>query len=158
MVRTGPFFDMAHRVIETDRKRQATMNLIPDISPLDPVNALARVGENNLTIAWVQTSLAQRCASYRFALDHLVVSEPTALASQVDTLLKLLQQEIAANQLVPLAQFAPGADRRRGAAAAGRQITSPASTNYLSCGQWLDATLRAGERASRHRHKAGFRR
>jgi hypothetical protein len=106
VVRTGPFFDMAHRVIEADRKRQATMNLIPDISPLDQVNALARVGENNLTIAWVQTSLAQRCASYRFALDHLVVSEPTALASQVDISLKLLQQQIAANQLVPPPQFA----------------------------------------------------
>ena len=73
VVRIGPFFDMAHRVVELDRKRQASMDLLPDIAPADRVNALARVGENKLTIAWVQTSLAQRCAGYRFALDHLVV-------------------------------------------------------------------------------------
>jgi hypothetical protein len=101
-----PFFDMARRVIEADRKRQATMDVLPDISPLDRVNALARVGENNLTIAWVQAALAQRCASYRFALNHLVVSEPEALATQVDLSLKLLRQQIAANQLVPAPEFA----------------------------------------------------
>ena len=106
VVRIDPFFDMAHRVIEADRKRQATMDVLPDISPLDRANALARVGENNLTIAWVQASLAQRCASYRFALNHLVVSEPEALATQVDLSLKLLQQQIAANQLVPAPEFA----------------------------------------------------
>lgn len=106
VVRISPFFDLAHRVMEADRKRRATMDLLPDISPADRVNALARVGENNLTIAWVQTSLAQGCASYRFALNHLVVSEPEALATQVDLSLKLLQQQIAANQLVPGPQFA----------------------------------------------------
>jgi hypothetical protein len=52
VVRIGPFFYIAHRVIEADRKRQATMALIPDVSPPERFNALARVSENNLTIAW----------------------------------------------------------------------------------------------------------
>jgi hypothetical protein len=30
----GPFFDTAHRVIEAGRKRQATVHLFPDISPI----------------------------------------------------------------------------------------------------------------------------
>jgi hypothetical protein len=93
VVRIGPFFYIAHRVIEADRKRQATMALIPDVSPPERFNALARVSENNLTIAWVEQSLAQRCASYRFALNRLAVSEPEDLATNVDISLTLLQAE-----------------------------------------------------------------
>lgn len=105
IVQMGPFFYTAHRVIEADRKRQATMEQIPDISPPERFNALARIGENNLTIAWVQASLAQRCASYRFALNRLVISEPEDMATNVDISLTLLQQQIAANQLVPPGPF-----------------------------------------------------
>ena len=95
IVRIGPFFYTAHRVIEADRKRQATMALIPDVSPPERFNALARVSENNLTIAWVEQSLGQRCASYRFALNRLAVSEPEDLATNVDVSLTLLQSELA---------------------------------------------------------------
>ena len=105
IVRMGPFFYVAHRVIEADHKRQATMELIPDISPPERFNALARVAENNLTIAWVQESLAQRCASYRFALNRLAVSEPEEMATNVDISLTLMQQQIASNQLVPPGPF-----------------------------------------------------
>jgi hypothetical protein len=106
VVRIPPFFDMARRVIETDRKRQATMDILTDISPPERFNALARIAENNLTIAWVETSLSHRCASYRFALNRLVVSEPESLATNVDISLTLLQQNIAANQVVAATQFA----------------------------------------------------
>ena len=100
VVRIGPFFELAHRVIDLDRKRQATMDLLPDVPPPERANALARIGENYLTVAWVQNSLAQRCAGYRFALNHLVVSEPANVAAQADIALTQLQQQIAANQLV----------------------------------------------------------
>jgi hypothetical protein len=106
VVRIPPFFDTARRVIEADRKRQATMATLTDISSAERFNALARVAENNLTIAWVETSLLQRCAGYRFALNRLMVSEPESLATTVDISLSLLQQNIAANQLVPAPQFA----------------------------------------------------
>ena len=106
VVRIPQFFNIARRVIDADRSRQATMGALPDISPPERFNALARVAENNLTIAWVETSLAHRCVGYRYALNRLVVSEPEALATNVDISLGLLQQNIAANQLVPTTQFA----------------------------------------------------
>lgn len=106
VVRIGPFFYIAHRVIEADRKRQATMALIPDVSPPERFNALARVSENNLTIAWVEQSLVQRCASYRFALNRLAVSEPEDLATNVDISLTLLQSELAKQNLPRLKNLA----------------------------------------------------
>lgn len=106
VTRLGPFFDIARRVVELDRRRGMSLNYLPDIAPPDRANALARVGENSLTIAWVQYSLAQRCAGYRFALDHLAVAEPETIAAQADVALTLLQQQIAANQLVPAPHFA----------------------------------------------------
>jgi hypothetical protein len=105
IVMMGPFFYTAHRVIEADRKRQATMALIPDVSPPERLNALARISENNLVIAWVQESLAQRAAGYRFALNRLAVSEPENIATNVDISLTLMQQQIASNQLVPPGPF-----------------------------------------------------
>lgn len=106
ITRLGPFFDIAHRVVELDRRREMSMEYLPDLLPADRANALARVGENSLTIAWVQYSLAQRCAGYRFALDHLVVAEPESIAAQADIVLTELQQQIAANQLVSAPRFA----------------------------------------------------
>jgi hypothetical protein len=105
VVRIGPFFDIAHRVVELDQRRQVSMNYLPDVGPPARLSALARVGENSLTIAWVQNSLAQRCAAYRFALDHLVVAEPENVAAQADVVLTQLQQQIAASQFVPPPRF-----------------------------------------------------
>lgn len=106
VVRIGPFFDLAHRVVELDRKRTASMQYLSDLGPADRAGALARVGENAFTIAWVQESLAQRCASYRFALDHLAISEPENAAAEADIALAQLQQAVAGNQLVALPQLA----------------------------------------------------
>jgi hypothetical protein len=105
-VRLGPFFDIARRVVELDRRRQLSMDYLADVGPQARLNAQARMGENTLTIAWVQYSLAQRCGAYRFALDHLVVAEPENLAAQADVALSLLQQQVAANQLVPALRHA----------------------------------------------------
>jgi hypothetical protein len=110
-VRLGPFFDIAHRVVELDRRRQLSMDYLADVGPPERLNALARVGENSLTIAWVQHSVALRCAGYRFALDHLVVAEPENIAAQADVALALLQQQLAANQLMPAPRFAPAPHR-----------------------------------------------
>jgi len=103
IVRIGPFFVVARRVVDLDRRRQASMAQIPDLSPAERVNAQARIGENSLTIAWVDKSLNQRCASYRFALEHLAVAEPQPVAADADRVLTELQQQIAANQVVVVA-------------------------------------------------------
>ena len=109
VVRIRPFFDLAHRVVDLDQRREQSMRQIADLSPQDRFNALARIGENSLTIAWVQHSLTQRCAAYRFALEHLVVAEPERIAAQADVTLRQLQQVIAANQLVPPPRLAAAA-------------------------------------------------
>ena len=106
VVRIGPFFELAHRVIDLDSKRQATLDLLPDVPPPERADALARIGENYLTVVWVQNSLAQRCAGYRFALNHLAISEPANAAAQADIALTQLQQQIAANQLVATPRIA----------------------------------------------------
>lgn len=105
IVRIGPFFTVARRVVDLDRRREASMQAVGDLSPSERRNAKARVGENSLTIAWVQHSLADRCAGYRFALEHLAVAEPASEAGDVDRVLGQLQQEIAADGLVPAPRF-----------------------------------------------------
>ena len=103
--RIGPFFDAARRVVGLDQRRETSMQYVADLTPTERLNALARVGENSLTIAWVHHSLTARCASYRFALDHLVVAEPQPIAAEAEQVLRQLQQQIAANQLVPGPHF-----------------------------------------------------
>ncbi len=106
VVRIGPFLDVAHRVVDIDHRREQSMHYIADLSPPERLNALARIGENSLTIAWVHQSLMQRCAGYRFALDHLVATEPENVAAEADLALRQLQQQVAADQLVPVPPFA----------------------------------------------------
>lgn len=100
IVRIEPFFMSARNVVDLDRRRQASMEHIASLSPAERVNAVARIGENSLVIAWVRNSLDQRCASYRFALEHLAVAEPLPAAADADRLLTQLQQQIEANPVV----------------------------------------------------------
>jgi len=100
VVRVEPFYLTARRVLDLDRRRQASMQHIADLTPPERLSAQARIGENSLTVAWVQRSLTQRCASYRFALEHLAVAEPEPVAADADRALTLLKQTIDANQVV----------------------------------------------------------
>jgi hypothetical protein len=106
IVRLEPFFATAHRVVDIDQRREKTMQIVADLSPPERISALARVGENSLTIAWVHHSLTQRCASYRYALEHLTIAEPEPVAAEAERILTELQQQIAANQLVMSPHFA----------------------------------------------------
>jgi hypothetical protein len=106
IVRIEPFFATARRVVDLDQRRERSMQYVPDLSPPERLSALARVGENSLTIAWVHHSLTERCASYHFALDHLVVAEPNPAAAEAERTLAELQQRLAGNQLVPGPRFA----------------------------------------------------
>ncbi|MGC1777818.1 MAG: hypothetical protein WBB34_07710 [Xanthobacteraceae bacterium] len=108
IVRIGPFFLLGRQVFDLVRRRAASMRQVGDLTPAERVNAMARINENSLTIAWVDKSLAQRCASYRFALEHLAVAEPESIAADADRALTELQQQIAVNQVIVVApHFAP---------------------------------------------------
>lgn len=107
-VRIEPFFVVARRVADIDRRRLASMQAVADLSPSERFNAKARIAENGLVIAWVQHSLNERCASFRFALEHLAVAEPERQAGDVDRNLTQLQQRIASYNLVAPPRFAAG--------------------------------------------------
>ena len=108
LVRIPPFFMIARKVADLDRRRESTMAQVVEPQPPERFNAQARIAENSLTIAWVHQSLDQRCASYRFAIDRLAVAEPEFAAGEADRLLTELSQQIAANevQVVAAPRFA----------------------------------------------------
>ena len=107
IVRIEPFFATARRVIALDQQREQTMQNVADLTLPERNSALARVGENSLTIAWVHHSLTERYASYHYALEHLMVAEPDPAGAEAERLLAQLQQQIAANELVPGPALAP---------------------------------------------------
>jgi hypothetical protein len=106
IVRIGPFFDTARRVADMDRRREKSMEYVADLSPPERIGALARIGENTLTIGWVHRALSDRCAAYRYALERLVVGEPSRLAVDAERALTQLQMQIAANRIVPVLRLA----------------------------------------------------
>jgi hypothetical protein len=106
IVRIDPFLAIARRVVDLDRRREAAMVHVADITPGEGFDAQARVGENALVIAWVEHALVERCASYRYALEHLAVAEPEPPAADADHVLTQLQQKLAANHLAAPPHFA----------------------------------------------------
>lgn len=101
IVGIGPFFRLAGRVTELDRKREQSFRFISDPTPYEVVNARRRVVENALVIAWVQRTLQERCASYRYALERLVVGTPSPAAVEVEQSVTLMQTQIANLQVAP---------------------------------------------------------
>src|SRR3954468_22490840 len=85
--RFDPFFAAAVQVIELDKKRAASLNLVSELSPRERADAIARMQENTLIVQWVQQCLEQRIASYRFALERLAVQAPDNLAADADRLI-----------------------------------------------------------------------
>src|SRR3954468_10890435 len=76
ITRFDPFFAAAVQVVELDKKRNASLNLVSELSPRERDDAIARMQENTLIVQWVQQCLEQRIASYRFALERLAVQAP----------------------------------------------------------------------------------
>jgi len=106
--RVPRFFSVAARVLEMDRKREASLAAIGQASEWEQRNAIARVAENSLVVSWVQWSLLARSVAYRYALERLVLAGPTPLAAQVDRSLIALHDTIAGYRLLPGPDVAPG--------------------------------------------------
>ncbi len=95
ITRFEPFFASAIRVLELDRKRQASMHYMSEISPREKADAVARMQENSLIVQWVQISLEQRVSSYRWALERLVLQAPDPIAADADRLIGELAAQTA---------------------------------------------------------------
>ncbi len=95
ITRFEPFFASAIRVIDLDRKRDASMKYMTELSPREKADAVARMQENSLIVQWVQISLEQRVSSYRWALERLVLQAPDGMAAEADRLIHELAAQTA---------------------------------------------------------------
>ena len=115
ITRMDTFFMLARRVIDIDDKRKKSLAYVNSL-PEGEGEARSRMAENVLVIAWVQQSLNQRAASYRIALERLVIETPTPMAVEVERGIAMMKQQIAGNHVVPDLHFPkavrPGAGRR----------------------------------------------
>ena len=95
ITRFEPFFSDAVRVIELDRKRNASLAHISELSPPERADAVARMQENTLIVQWVQQCLERRISSYRWALERLVIHAPDNMAADADRLIGELAAQTA---------------------------------------------------------------
>ncbi len=87
ITRFEPFFATATRVFDLDRKRNASLAHISELSPRERSDAAARMEENTLIVQWVQQCLEQRISSYHWALERLVLQAPDNMAADADRLI-----------------------------------------------------------------------
>ena len=95
ITRFEPFFASAVRVIDLDRKRDAALAHISELSPRERADAVARMQENSLIVQWVQQCLERRISSYRWALERLVLQAPDGMAADADRLIGELAAQTA---------------------------------------------------------------
>jgi len=95
ITRFEPFFASAIRVIELDRKRNASLKMVSELSPREQADAVARMQENTLIVQWVQQCLERRISSYRWALERLVIQAPDGIAADADRLIGELAAQTA---------------------------------------------------------------
>src|SRR6478752_292863 len=107
ITRFEPFFADAVRVLELDKKRNASLSHISELSPRERADAVARMQENSLIVQWVQQCLERRVSSYRWAVERLVLQAPDPMAAEADRLIS----ELAAQTANPPVQARPVIER-----------------------------------------------
>jgi hypothetical protein len=94
VVRLDPFFQTAHYVRDMDDKRAKALGYVSNLTPEESNNTKFRMAENRNVILWVRGSLNERVASYKVALERLVIAAPSPIAVEAERQLTLLQQRI----------------------------------------------------------------
>jgi hypothetical protein len=91
----GPFFATAQRVLDADGVRQKSFRYVsPGLAGKIEV-ARERVDENRILIATVHRRYRERIASYRYALETLLVMTPSPAAVEAERVLRLLEERFA---------------------------------------------------------------
>jgi hypothetical protein len=93
--RLPQFFETAARVVDLDGKRRKSFAYISVTSEAERRDAARRMNENAAIIAQVRRSLGQRVASYKFALERLVIMTPSPQAVESEQMLNQLRAVIA---------------------------------------------------------------
>src|ERR1700694_835568 len=102
--RLEPFFADAVRVLDLDRKRNASLAHVSELSPPERACAGARMQENTLIVQWRPQCLERRISSYRWGLERLVIHAPDNMAADADRLIG----ELAAQTANPPVTARPG--------------------------------------------------
>jgi hypothetical protein len=72
----APFAEVALKVIAADDARMKGLTFVEEVSDREIAHAVARVAENRCLVAWVREELAERTASYSYAVQHAFVAMP----------------------------------------------------------------------------------
>ena len=101
----GPFVAVACAVADLDLKRERSLAYVGVLADWEVANTAGRIRENRLVTAWVHRALHWRLASYRYALERLVIAIPSARAVEAERALTRFQA-IVAQADEPLARCA----------------------------------------------------
>ncbi len=93
--RLPQFFETAARVVDMDRKRGKAFAYVAVTSADERLEAARRMNENAAIIGQVRGSLERRVASYKFALERLVIMTPSPQAVQAELMINQLKATIA---------------------------------------------------------------
>src|SRR5215831_12247611 len=94
VVRLEPFFAIAARVADMDRRRETVLAQAASSDPDERVHARKRNHENIAIVNRVCRALGERMVSYNYALERLVVHAPAPLAAESERALTLLHARI----------------------------------------------------------------
>ena len=94
VLRIEPFFAVAGRVVDMDRKREQSLVHVSGLTVTERDNALIRTNENAAAVSWVCRSLEGRTTAYRYALEHLVIAAPSAVAADAERAVNLLETRV----------------------------------------------------------------
>jgi hypothetical protein len=88
---TGPFVSVACTVADLDLKRERSLAYVGVLADWEVANTVGRIRENRLVTAWVHRALHWRLASYRYALERLVLGVPSLRAVEAERALTRFQ-------------------------------------------------------------------
>ena len=94
VIRLEPFFAIAARVADTDRKRDAVLALPSTSNTAERSNARRRNQENVAIVLRVCRALGERMTSYNYALERLAIQAPSPMAAAGERALTLLHTRI----------------------------------------------------------------
>ncbi len=94
ITRMPQFFETAGRVLDMDEKRHKSLAYVSVLTPVERKKALRRIHENESLVELVRAKLVQRAASYRFALERLVITTPSPRAVDIERAITQMLAEI----------------------------------------------------------------
>ena len=94
VIRLEPFFAIAQRVADMDRKRDSVLALASTSGTAERSNVRRRTQENVAMVMRVCRALGERMVSYNYALERLAIQAPSPMAADGERALTLLHTRI----------------------------------------------------------------